>query len=143
MKRQLLITIICLLGFDQVVAENILFFDSRQLTCDLVTSIWHDEDGFILIGTDYGLNKFNGTQFMHYYNNPEDSTSLLDNSIKTLMLDKEGILWIGSVTGLQYYIPEENAFQHVLFDGATLVHIKELVQLLSLIHIYARFKLAL
>ncbi|CAG9929745.1 two-component regulator propeller domain-containing protein [Bacteroides ovatus] len=131
MKRQLLITIICLLGFDQVVAENILFFDSRQLTCDLVTSICQDEDGFIWIGTDYGLNKFNGTQFMHYYNNPEDSTSLLDNSIKTLMLDKEGILWIGSVTGLQYYIPEENAFQHVLFDGATLVHIKELVQLRS------------
>lgn len=69
----------------------------------LLLSICQDKDGFIWIGTDYGLNKFNGIQFTHYYNSQRDSTSLLDNSVKTLMLDKEGTLWVGSVSGLQYY----------------------------------------
>lgn len=62
------------------------------------------------------FDKFNGLQFTHYYNNPKDSTSLLDNSVKTLLLDREGTLWVGSVGGLQYYLPEENAFRRIDFD---------------------------
>ena len=92
MKRLLLLMIVFLGGIVQVVAENTLFYDSKQLTCDLITSICQDKDGFIWIGTDYGLNKFNGIQFTHYYNNPKDSTSLSDNSVKALMLDNEGTL---------------------------------------------------
>lgn len=86
MKRLLLLMIVFFGGIVQVVAENTLFYDSKQLTCDLITSICQDKDGFIWIGTDYGLNKFNGIQFTHYYNNPKDSTSLSDNSVKALML---------------------------------------------------------
>ena len=82
MKRLLLLMIVFFGGIVQVVAENTLFYDSKQLTCDLITSICQDKDGFIWIGTDYGLNKFNGIQFTHYYNNPKDSTSLSDNSVK-------------------------------------------------------------
>ena len=68
MKRLLLLMIVFFGGIVQVVAENTLFYDSKQLTCDLITSICQDKDGFIWIGTDYGLNKFNGIQFTHYYN---------------------------------------------------------------------------
>lgn len=131
MKRLLSLILICLVGFTRLTAENILFYDSKQLTCDLITSICQDKDGFIWIGTDYGLNKFNGLQFTHYYNNPKDSTSLLDNSVKTLLLDREGTLWVGSVGGLQYYLPEENAFRRIDFDEDIPLHVKKLVQLRS------------
>lgn len=131
MKRLLLMIIVFLGGIMQMVAENTLFYDSRQLTCDLITSICQDKDGFIWIGTDYGLNKFNGIQFTHYYNSPKDSTSLADNSIKTLMLDNEGTLWVGGVGGLQYYVPEENAFRTIAFEGSSFLHIKCIVQLRS------------
>lgn len=116
MKRLLLLMIVFFGGIVQVVAENTLFYDSKQLTCDLITSICQDKDGFIWIGTDYGLNKFNGIQFTHYYNNPKDSTSLSDNSVKALMLDNEGTLWVGGIGGLQYYVPEENAFRTIKFE---------------------------
>lgn len=131
MKRLLLMIIVFLVGLVQMAAENALFYDSRQLTCDLITSICQDKDGFIWIGTDYGLNKFNGIQFTHYYNNPKDSTSLADNSIKTLMLDDEGTLWVGGVGGLQYYVPEENAFRTIAFEEDSFLHIKCVVQLRS------------
>jgi ligand-binding sensor domain-containing protein/DNA-binding response OmpR family regulator/nitrogen-specific signal transduction histidine kinase len=131
MKILLLMIIVFFGGLVQMAAENTLFYDSRQLTCDLITSICQDKDGFIWIGTDYGLNKFNGIQFTHYYNDPKDSTSLADNSIKTLMLDDEGTLWVGGVGGLQYYVPEENAFRTIAFEGSSFLHIKCVVQLRS------------
>lgn len=131
MKRLLLLITMFWVGILQMVADNTLFYDSKQLTCDLITSICQDKDGFMWIGTDYGLNKFNGIQFTHYYNNPKDSTSLSDNSVKTLMLDKEGTLWIGSIGGLQYYIPEENAFRTIDFEGDSFLHIMCVTQLRS------------
>ena len=131
MKRLLLLMIVFWSGIVRMAAENTLFYDSRQLTCDLITSICQDKDGFIWIGTDYGLNKFNGVQFTHYYNNPKDSTSLADNSVKALMLDDEGTLWVGGIGGLQYYVPEENAFRTIAFDGSSFLHIMCVVQLRS------------
>ncbi|WP_288359618.1 two-component regulator propeller domain-containing protein [uncultured Bacteroides sp.] len=131
MKRLLLMIIVFWGVLVQMSAENTLFYDSKQLTCDLITSICQDKDGFIWIGTDYGLNKFNGMQFTHYYNDPKDSASLADNSIKALMLDNEGILWVGGVGGLQYYVPEENVFRTVAFEGSSFLHIKCIVQLRS------------
>ncbi|WP_294558200.1 two-component regulator propeller domain-containing protein [uncultured Bacteroides sp.] len=131
MKRLLLLMTVFWVGIVQLVAENALFYDSKQLTCDLITSICQDEDGFIWIGTDYGLNKFNGIQFTHYYNNPKDSTSLLNNSIKALKLDNEGTLWVGSIGGLQYYMPEENAFRAITFEGGASLHIMCVNQLRS------------
>lgn len=131
MKRLLLLMIVFLGGIVQVVAENTLFYDSKQLTCDLITSICQDKDGFIWIGTDYGLNKFNGIQFTHYYNNPKDSTSLSDNSVKALMLDNEGTLWVGGIGGLQYYVPEENAFRTIKFEESSSFHIMCITQLRS------------
>lgn len=131
MKRLLLLIIVFWGGIVQVVAENTLFYDSKQLTCDLITSICQDKDGFIWIGTDYGLNKFNGIQFTHYYNNPKDSTSLSDNSVKALMLDNEGTLWVGGIGGLQYYVPEENAFRTIKFEETSSFHIMCITQLRS------------
>lgn len=131
MKRLLLLMILLRVGIVQAVAENTLFYDSKQLTCDLITSICQDKDGFIWVGTDYGLNKFNGTQFTHFYNHPKDSTSLLNNSVKTLMLDNQGTFWVGSIGGLQYYLPEENAFHPIAFQGESFLHIMCTTQLRS------------
>lgn len=131
MKRLLLLIVVFWVGIVQAIAENALFYDSKQLTCDLINSICQDKDGFIWIGTDYGLNKFNGTQFTHFYNHPKDSTSLLNNSVKTLMLDAQGTFWIGSLGGLQYYLPEENAFRSIAFEGETSLHIMCTTQLRS------------
>ena len=63
MKRLFLLIMMFWVGIVRMVADNTLFYDSKQLTCDLITSICQDKDGFMWIGTDYGLNKFNGIRF--------------------------------------------------------------------------------
>lgn len=47
------------------------------------------------------------------------------------MLDNEGTLWVGGVGGLQYYVPEENAFRTITFEGSSFLHVKCIVQLRS------------
>ena len=79
MKRLLLLMIVFWSGIVRMAAENTLFYDSRQLTCDLITSICQDKDGFIWIGTDYGLKKYTIGQYTRYYNNPKDSSCSADN----------------------------------------------------------------
>ena len=102
MKRLLLMIIVFWGVLVQMIAENTLFYDSRQLTCDLITSICQDKDGFIWIGTDYGLNKFNGIQFTHYYNDPKDSTSLERND-----LDFSKSLEEKKLLGMKFGVPKE------------------------------------
>jgi signal transduction histidine kinase/ligand-binding sensor domain-containing protein/DNA-binding response OmpR family regulator len=88
-------------------------------------------EGYVWVGTDYGLNRFNGIQFAHYYNNPNDSASLLHNSVKELMLDRNGTLWIGFVNGLQYYVPEEENFRQIQFEGDVVPHVLRIEQFKS------------
>ncbi|MDR2466172.1 MAG: hybrid sensor histidine kinase/response regulator, partial [Prevotellaceae bacterium] len=126
-----LLFVVCCLCSQNILAQNLRFYDSRQLTCNLFTSICQDTEGYIWVGTEYGLNRFNGIQFAHYYNVPEDSASLLHNSVRCLMLDRGGVLWVGFVNGLQYYCPDGNTFCTIQFENDVAPHIVGIVQLKS------------
>lgn len=74
-------------------------------------TIVQDEKGFIWIGSEYGLNKFNGYSFDTYTNIDSDTTSIAHNIITALFYDSSKHLWIGTMLGLQYYNPQENNFK--------------------------------
>ena len=62
--------------------------------------------GFIWIGTDNGLNRFDGTNFKVYRHQQNKSNSISDNSIWSLYEDREGNIWIGTKGGtLNKYFP--------------------------------------
>ena len=56
----------------------------------------------VWIATSNGLNKFDkGTKrFKAYFHNDNNQNSLICNEVKSLLIDKEGILWIGTREGL-------------------------------------------
>ena len=74
-------------------------------------TIAQDDKGFIWIGTEDGLNKYDGSDFTVYKKINGDSTSIKSNIITSLFLDSENRLWIGSMMGLQYYDPEMDRFR--------------------------------
>jgi signal transduction histidine kinase/ligand-binding sensor domain-containing protein/DNA-binding response OmpR family regulator len=125
MMKRLLMLLLATAGMwnGRILSKDIRHYDSKQLTCDLITSICQDAEGFIWVGTEYGLNKFNGVQFAHYYNDPNDSTSLSSNFIRTLLVDRNGTLWIGGSNGLQYYLPDENTFRQITFENNSVPYI--------------------
>lgn len=79
-----------------------------------VKAILQDKNGFIWIGTDDGLNKFNGYEFNVFHNNPSDSTTISNNDINAIIQDKEGIVWIGTNWGLNSYNPITSKFTQFL-----------------------------
>jgi len=66
-----------------------------------VSAMVQDAAGFIWIGTQGGLHRWDGRFFTLYENEPFDATSLPHNLIQTMFLDDDGeTLWIGTYGGL-------------------------------------------
>lgn len=75
----------------------------------VVNVMTQDQDGYLWVGTGYGLNRFDGIEFKNYY--VEDG--LLNNSVQSLYTDRKKQLWIGTDSGVNvmrkdsiYTIPE-------------------------------------
>ncbi|MCB0285622.1 MAG: hypothetical protein KDE57_03125, partial [Calditrichaeota bacterium] len=79
--------------------------------------IQQDSHGFIWIGTQNGLNRYDGYTFKKYFHEPNDSTSLSDSYINSLFLDSRGDIWVGTNKGgLNRYDRNNDRFQRFQND---------------------------
>jgi ligand-binding sensor domain-containing protein len=71
-----------------------------------------DKQGYIWFGTEDGLNRYNGQEIKVFRHVPGDTTSLSSNSIERLLVDRNGLLWITTVSkGLNCYNPVTGTFK--------------------------------
>lgn len=82
----------------------------RHLSNPNVTAIEQDSQGFVWIGTQGGLNRFDGVNTRKYASNPGDKKSLASNWIADIFNDSEGRLWIASKEGINLYLAEQDEF---------------------------------
>jgi len=64
-----------------------------------VMTILEDPQGFLWLGTEDGLNRYDGYEVRHYVHDRVQSNSLPDNWVSTLAEDQTGTLWIGTDGG--------------------------------------------
>lgn len=99
MKRYPVILLL-LLGLCNLAEAQILPFRTYSiengLSESVVNDLVQDHEGFLWVGTSYGLNRFDGIRFKNYY--MEDG--LLDNKISALYEDTENELWVGTESGV-------------------------------------------
>jgi ligand-binding sensor domain-containing protein len=69
-----------------------------------------DINGFMWIGTENGLNRYDGYRLKKYFHNTNDSNSLINNSIQSLYCDKKGRIWISTDGGVSCFLPDKNYF---------------------------------
>ncbi len=65
-----------------------------------VNALFQDSFGFIWIGTQDGLNRFDGYEFLVYRHQPSDPGSLSSSYIRSVIEDGDGNIWAGTRDGL-------------------------------------------
>lgn len=81
---------------------------TNGLSNDRVSSIVKEKNGFVWIGTDNGLNRYDGNKIKIY--NKQNST-LSSNDIADLLIDHTGKIWVCTFGGgLNLYNPSQDKF---------------------------------
>ena len=62
-----------------------------------------DQQGYVWLGTQFGLSRFDGYQFRNF--TTQNTQFLQTNAIHKLLLDRHGKLWIGTKRGLHRLDP--------------------------------------
>ena len=82
------------------------------LAQESVLAIVQDNDGFMWLGSQTGLSRFDGYKVIVYRNVIGDARTLVNNWVRVLHLDRQGRLWIGTDGGLDRYEPSTRSFTH-------------------------------
>lgn len=95
--------VLCLVsGVSAAPGEGIRFHHYTQddgLVQNTVQAITQDEQGFIWLGTEDGLHRFDGYEMRVYQSRPGDPGGLQADGVQSLLSDSDGNLWIGTYGG--------------------------------------------
>ena len=118
MKRLLLFGVLCLVQMLATFsyANSGRLYTSNDLSSSLIRCIIQDKYGFIWVGTNYGLNRFDGYNFSTYLCNPADITTIQDNEIVKLYPYSKEFLFVATNRGLYKYSYLTNSFQHIVLE---------------------------
>lgn len=112
----------------RVCASNLVFdnhiLDHGQVVRQLggVNAIAQDAMGFIWIGADNGLARYDGTELRLYQSEPDNPQSLPTNFIWDLEPAADGGMWVAASKGLSLYRPETDSFERISeFNGVPLL----------------------
>ncbi|HEU5057916.1 MAG TPA: two-component regulator propeller domain-containing protein [Kofleriaceae bacterium] len=76
-----------------------------------VTSVVQDRTGFVWLGTQDGVARWDGHRVVVLRNDPEDPTSLSASFVKQLLVARDGTLWVGTEGGgVNRYRPDSATF---------------------------------
>jgi serine phosphatase RsbU (regulator of sigma subunit)/ligand-binding sensor domain-containing protein len=82
--------------------------------------IIQDKFGFLWIGTEDGLNRYDGYEFKVYKNVPANSETLIDNAVWDIAEEDNGNLWIATFGGISYFDRLNNTFRNYNIDSLTI-----------------------
>ena len=96
--------------FDHITTDN-------GLSQGVINCIFQDKEGFIWIGTNDGLNRYDAYSFKIYKNISDDSSSISGNIIVSIAEDSSSNLWIATRNdGLNFYNRKLDKFSRYQFD---------------------------
>lgn len=111
----LLLVVLLFLGFIQNLSAQTMPFRTYSIENGLSESVIHsliqDERGFIWLGTGFGLNRFDGVEFIKWY----EEDGLPNNRVNALRQSSDGKIWVGTDAGLAY-IESDSVYSPPVFE---------------------------
>ena len=81
-----------------------------------ITAICQDGDGFLWIGTSYGLSRYDGVEFKNYYHS-KTGNSIPGNYINALKILPVHQLLVATTTGLCIFNTRRNTFKKLIINA--------------------------
>lgn len=105
--RQLSLTLLLSLSFVFSPAQQPGIFIRKSiehgLSHNYVNCFTQDYKGFVWVGTNDGLNRFDGYSFKTYFRIPGKPKTLSENYISDLCADTDSNLWVATINGLNRF----------------------------------------
>ncbi|PCK08418.1 MAG: hypothetical protein COA42_09310 [Alteromonadaceae bacterium] len=90
--------------------------DERIKSIGTIHAITQDNQGFIWFGGAFGLLRYDAYQFKFFQHDPSNPATLSGSEVRSLLVDRNGLLWVTTNRGLNKYHAETEVFTH--FDPA-------------------------
>lgn len=100
--------------------QNTRLFNAKEIVSSNYSSFCLDNNGCLWIGTQYGLLRFDGTNFDKYLHDEKSETSLSDNRISKILRDNNDRLWVATCEGLNLYDPGTDSFKRITLPNMDL-----------------------
>jgi ligand-binding sensor domain-containing protein len=105
-----------------------------------VKAICVDHFGYVWIGTDHGLNRYDGFETITYYHDINDNSTLSNNKISRIYEDREGEIWVITPNGVNFFNRQSGVFQRILMGFSRIAYESEaeiwFIQSNRIIYIY-------
>jgi ligand-binding sensor domain-containing protein len=87
------------------------FTEKEGLSSNFIRCFYQDRQGYMWIGTAFGLNRFDGTVFDKFLKDPNNTATISSNVILCITADQQNNIWIGTEGGgLNMYNPQTKKF---------------------------------
>ncbi|MBK8484995.1 MAG: hypothetical protein IPL31_11810 [Saprospiraceae bacterium] len=102
---------------DSIELSMELIGPEQGLSQGQINGIAEDQHGYLWVATKDGLNRYDGSGFKVYRNDPDDPHSLSENFISSVYVDSRNLLWVGTnSSGLELFDRKHEQFIHISKD---------------------------
>ena len=93
-------------------AEGLLQLNIKSMAIDSL--------GFLWVGTEDGLHRFNGYEFKPYLHDPNDTTSISDDHIRGLLFSNNKLWMASNSEGISWYNPSQDRFNNFVPNSSNI-----------------------
>lgn len=127
MKKLLSSILISWLFFSILSAQSLLspglvfhhLTKKNGLSSNKIVEVLQDYEGFFWIGTQDGLNRFDGTNIQTFRKDSKDSNSLSNNHCTDILLSRDGNIWVATLNGLNCFDQQTGKFTRYYFNDSS------------------------
>ena len=105
----------CLLPALAAAQDARLYTPENGLPNTQVNRLYQDRRGFVWIGTEGGLLRFDGVGFETFRHDREKENTLTSSSVIDILEDSRGTKWVGTASGLDVFDSDYNSFSRYDF----------------------------
>lgn len=113
----LIFAMVLCLAFSYAHAQSVMY--SNQISSPLINAFAEAPNGSIWMGTNYGLNVYNGATYNIFYATNEND-GLNNDDIRVMLFDRQGRLWLGNESGIS--VMEDKRIRNITASGFSVVY---------------------